>query len=1410
MKKSKRKFSLIFSAARVIRLIFLGLCFFQGGLVHAVLPYKVQYSPAIWIGGPWDIPWLDSAEEACEVGFAARVENWQAPWSVIKSIPFIGYDPQGYPNVCRARRLRDGQEGWGNLDFGMYHRNQVCPTNSISVAGGCQCNPGYQEDIIAGVCQTAKVIPEDYGSCRRGDLGSALQDGQLLGQPILAATREKYRSEIDWSDAGAAPLSIVRTYRSGWGLDAPRINSGLGRVWNHNHSTFLRNKTSPSSSQVKIYLPGGNVRTFTKMSAATVWVPDNEADKLVQDSDAWIYRKSEDDSVFVFSMNGSLQSKKERGGAVFGYFYDDKGRLSKVQNNFGRSLGFSYNADNQLVEIVTPDGRSIRYAYDSFGRLMRVTYPDGKSRTFLYEKAGLLQALTGIVDEAGGRWGTFDYDNQGRAISTELADGVNRYQVSYPSSDSAIVVDPLGTRREYGYSVSAGQLVVTKGSLPSASGGLDAASRVLDSTGLITSETDFKGVRTTTAWDVARRLPVEIVRAPGSPDAQVRTIQWHGDFNLPVKIAEEGGAVVYTYDNFGNKLSESITDTSASSGTTHTRYWAYNSQNLPATLKDVDGNITSYFYDSHGNLSKVVNALGQSENYSYDNANRLVAFQGVNGLIVSYAYDSRDQLLMRKIGVDAGNELITKWEYRPYGQTKSISLPNGAKLDYSHDSAHRVTGWTSNRNASGSYLLDALGNRVGEAVKDGDANVVYQAQRSINAINRISRENSGGHQHIEMAYDANGDLAESINGLGQRVTFVLDSIRRPAKITDALNATASLSYNAQNAVTSAQDFKGVTTTYTRDALGNAKAETTPDAGNSTTTYDALGLIATAKDAAGRTLAVQRDALGRPTELQYGSTATSTLRYDLPGNTYNGPGAPKASTGHLSEIQDPGVTTQYQRDILGRVLRKSQILANGDTKSLIHSYVPAGQGGGGELQSITYPSGKQATYLYDSTGQITGLQWNGQPLVTGLAWSPLGQPTAWQWTGFVQQPGATAGLAEQRSYNTAGQLASSTLLNLTWDAAGRISLIQQQHMLPGTAAAQQAKLSSAFSYDAVGRLTASAHSAPSGLTLPTGWSLADTIELSASGYAWDANGNRTQVHYSNALASGTSTLQRNYQTAAGTNRLQSYAQTLQRPGSVAQNSNVTFSYDAAGALVKKGDNHLHYGADGRIAKAGEYADAADARAVSYVYNALGQRVFKSDARGAGQPTTLQTLYAEDGIGSTVLGQYANQRSANSAAPAGQSDSTEIIYLPTASGPMPIAAEINGRLYAIHTHPQAPDQPAGAGGLAMVDLRVWRSAAHHGRPWLRPDGQRPQLCAGAEVRPAISGLRPLQQLSCLAKNDQHNCCPRFDLGNGVLHNADGSVFIEASRSATDEGKGDGFEAVIVDELQGRLCGLLNGEL
>ncbi|MDP3229513.1 MAG: RHS repeat-associated core domain-containing protein, partial [Acidovorax sp.] len=177
--------------------------------------------------------------------------------------------------------------------------------------------------------------------------------------------------------------------------------------------------------------------------------------------------------------------------------------------------------------------------------------------------------------------------------------------------------------------------------------------------------------------------------------------------------------------------------------------------------------------------------------------------------------------------------------------------------------------------------------------------------------------------------------------------------------------------------------------------------------------------------------------------------------------------------------------------------------------------------------------------------------------------------------------------------------------------------------------------------------------------------------------------RTQAFYSTITPAGTATLQRSVQTTSGTNRISGYSQAFKPAGSTtSQNSTVSYLLDASGALTKKGDNHLHQSAQGRIAKVSLSADASAAQAVSYVYNAMAQRLLKSDARlSTSTPVTEQAVYADDGVGSTVLGLYGNRRSSTSAAPAAEMDSTEVIYLPTASGPMPVAALVNGRMYAI---------------------------------------------------------------------------------------------------------------------------------
>jgi RHS repeat-associated protein len=171
------------------------------------------------------------------------------------------------------------------------------------------------------------------------------------------------------------------------------------------------------------------------------------------------------------------------------------------------------------------------------------------------------------------------------------------------------------------------------------------------------------------------------------------------------------------------------------------------------------------------------------------------------------------------------------------------------------------------------------------------------------------------------------------------------------------------------------------------------------------------------------------------------------------------------------------------------------------------------------------------------------------------------------------------------------------------------------------------------------------------------------------------------------------------------------------------TSVTHQYDAAGNLQTDGLHHYHYDSQGRL-QSSQTGQGADAPTTRYAHNALGQRVFKTEplyAAASGKdgaldeeedPGLLKTLvdfftrlwnpakseaehlgwaYVYDEEGS-LLGEYGMGGSQS----AGQS---QYIYLPTAQGPIPIAADIDNRLYAIHTdHLGTPRRLTQADGQA----------------------------------------------------------------------------------------------------------------
>ena len=453
----------------------------------------------------------------------------------------------------------------------------------------------------------------------------------------------------------------------------------------------------------------------------------------------------------------------------------------------------------------------------------------------------------------------------------------------------------------------------------------------------------------------------------------------------------------------------------------------------------------------------------------------------------------------------------------------------------------------------------------------------------------------------------------------------------------------------------------------------------------------LGLPRQVTDALGRTTTYERDLLGRPTRIAHPDGTTTTLRYD------------QGAVGYLGSITDPSGTTSYERDSLGRTTRKTQTLSNGNTRSIGYQYDASGL-----LSATTYPGGQTLQYQRDATGQITALVWAGQPIVQNITWTPLGQPQSWQWT----LPGAATSLPGSRSYNSAGQTTATETTSQQYDGAGRIQSLTQHLWHPADTDSSHSTLAQSpttwsASYDRAGRLST--------LTKTSGSGHAQD----STTYQYDPNGNLTSSQRERAATTTT----RSYRTESGHNKLLGFEQTTRSTSGTASTS-VTHQYDAAGKLQTDGLHQYHYDSQGRL-QSSQTGQGPDAPTTRYAHNALGQRVFKTEplfAAASGKESALDDEEADPGLLQTLVefftklwnpakseaehlgwaylydeeGSLLGEYGMGGAQSAGQS---QYIYLPTSQGPIPMAAEIDNRLYAIHTdHLGTPRRLTQADGQA----------------------------------------------------------------------------------------------------------------
>jgi YD repeat-containing protein len=365
--------------------------------------------------------------------------------------------------------------------------------------------PGDPEliDATAGVTLTYRFVEKFIGSTTDPVTGRAIPHEEYLEFAVIAANAfgEVWRLNPDGSETGY-PMSANGTLAIGLaGDEVTRLNAptGDGSTW----------RWRGANDVTKEYGSDGRLRR--------VFWPDGK---------------------FV----------------VYGYSSD---KLTSVSDLWGRQVTASVDDKGRLASFGLPDGSTISYEYGP-NQLTRVTAPDGTTTQYVYTEGAsvkLIAQMTGKIDEKGVQTGTYQYDSSGRAISTESANGVNKYIVSDYGSYSQ-VTPPVGSPYVVYYGTVGGGSAVSSRTQPAGSGcSASSSSLNYDAAGNVASRNDFNGQRVCYAYDLTRNIESARVEGLASGTtcstvtgtgatlpmgARKTSTQWHPDWRMATKIAEPG------------------------------------------------------------------------------------------------------------------------------------------------------------------------------------------------------------------------------------------------------------------------------------------------------------------------------------------------------------------------------------------------------------------------------------------------------------------------------------------------------------------------------------------------------------------------------------------------------------------------------------------------------------------------------------------------------------------------------------------------------------------------------------------------------------------------------------------------------------------------------------------------------
>jgi len=353
-------------------------------------------------------------------------------------------------------------------------------------------------------------------------------------------------------------------------------------------------------------------------------------------------------------------------GQQFEYTYNAYGQKATETNLNDIVTEYTYGDTwGNLTEVVQDPGmghldRTTQMTYDAAGRVVSSTDPKSQSSSFTYNGVGQPDTST-LPDETV----SYGYGTNGRTES--VTDGRGTTAIAYESGNDRVasVTDPVTGTVGYTYLLSGERASM---SLPGG-GTWNYTYRPVETTGVHTmlpqddlnswthmpwKVTDEDGRSVYSYMDFLGTLREVVsnvsVNMGGSPVAYQHTAYTYqagsgsmaaaahnrsalqtisntyhvqdpmtGDWSSTVLVQND-----YTYDDNGNRLTNTVSD---NSGPIRTEEYGYDALNRLTGVDYGDGTTQGYTFDPMGNrLSKTENST--TESYSYNNANMLLARGG--------------------------------------------------------------------------------------------------------------------------------------------------------------------------------------------------------------------------------------------------------------------------------------------------------------------------------------------------------------------------------------------------------------------------------------------------------------------------------------------------------------------------------------------------------------------------------------------------------------------------------------------------------------------------------------------------------------------------------------------------------------------------------------------------------------